>query len=353
MMSAKLSIYLFLLLAVGLSVLFSPAIGRAQNSSSLCESGFESRWGWKYVWKYKTNYNTGKLDYVYVNDYVYDCFPTGTGDRSATSNGENSANRNSNSGVSSEIRLLDLVGSWEGLFDKIACTLEIEKVEGDKFYGTLKRQSASVAVTGTINSKARSINFSPTKIVTMDNTRDWRLGFNWGDFSNDGKSISGKGYGDLAISEWYFAKKSAISSNNQQRATKVPLSMKDRLPEQLGEFKRVELYEFPSILRRDDSEEKWSAKYQIKKGWEASVEISRYKDSTSASKAKDSNISGLKIPILTNESVTNQVGQVTGELVICKADAGIAFLRHNNYFYLIVAKDKMLLEKILKNLPLD
>lgn len=209
-----------LLLAVGFLMLFSPAISKAQNNpAKYCESGFELRWGWKYVWKNKANLSTGKMDRVYERDYVYDCFPQEPGGKPTNSTGENPVGGNSNSALLSEIRLSDLVGIWEGFYDKVACTLEIEKVDGDKFYGTLKRQGASVAVTGTINSKARSLNFSPAKIVTMDNTRDWRLGFNRGDFSDDGNSISGKGTGDLTTYEWSFVKKGVSSSNNRQSAS--------------------------------------------------------------------------------------------------------------------------------------
>ena len=227
-MSVKLS-NCFLLLAVGLLLLFAPTISKAQNKSALCESGFEMRWGWKHVWKYV--YTNGKTERDYVLDYVYDCFPKVTEDKSANSTDKNSVNRNS---------------------------------------------------------------------------------------------------------------------------PKVMLSTKDRLPEQLGEFKRVKLSEVDSIFIRDNAEEEWEANYQINKDLVANIELSRYIDSASAIKAKDSKTSGFKSSIL-NKSLTNQAGQGVGELVICKAegDGGIAFLRHNNYLYLIVAKDKIFLEKILKNLPID
>lgn len=207
-----------LLLACGLLILFNPTISKAQNKSALCESGFEKRWGYKYV--LKTNLFTYKSEYVY--DYVYDCFPIETGNKSVTSNGENSATRNSKSTVLSEIRLSDSIGIWEGFYEKVACILKIEKVEGENFYGVLERQGTSVAITGTINTKARSINFSPTKIVTMDNSRDWRLGFNWGDFSDDGKSILGKGTGNLTNYDWNFVKKATGSSSGTLRPETEP-----------------------------------------------------------------------------------------------------------------------------------
>ena len=92
-MKAKFS-SCFLLLAVGFLLLLSPIIGRAQDNSTLCKSGFESRWGWKYVWKYKANLSTGKMDYVYVYDYVYDCFPIEVQSNSGNSSGRNSSHPN-------------------------------------------------------------------------------------------------------------------------------------------------------------------------------------------------------------------------------------------------------------------
>lgn len=204
--SAKLS-NCFLYIAFAFLIFSNSSIVKAQNNSAVCEPGFESRWGFKYVWRYKTNYNTGKLDYVYVNEYVLDCFPIEAGNKRTNSNSRNSVNRSSSPGAANEIRQSDLIGTWEGLYDKITTTLIIERIEGEKFYGMLKRQGTSVEITGTINSNARSINFSPAKIVTMDKTVDWRLGYNWGDFAGDGNSISGKGLGDLTTYEWSFTKK--------------------------------------------------------------------------------------------------------------------------------------------------
>lgn len=327
----------FLFLLISLLVLFNSFSSKAQNKPSDC----------KFELHYVYRYNMVKNDWEWVWDWVPVCYPANT--NSVTSSGGNSSNGNSNSGALSEIRPSDLVGTWEGLFDKAqyACTLEIEKVEGNTFYGTLKRQGGSVAVTGTINSKERGISFGPTKTVMIGNTRDWKLGFNWGSFSNNGRLISGKGYSDYTTYEWGFTKK--IPANS-----KASLSMKDRLPEQLGELKRVKLTLEKTGFFMYGAEEILEASYNLDKDWKAGITVYRYKDSAGARKRKEASDSVWnRHPILINESVKNQEGQVVGDLSIYNVEAGIAFLRYSNYFYEIVAKDKMLLQKILNHLPLE
>lgn len=332
----------FLILAIGFPMLFSPFVVKAQdNSKSDC--GWKYRWVWKRVYEDRYNGTTDRYEptmvYKPVWEWAYGCEPT------SKSNAPIPSSKNSNTSELSKVHPSDLVGTWEGLFDKTqyACTLEIEKVEGNTFYGTLKRQGRSVAVSGTI--KDRSISFTSAKGM-LDNNQGWILGYNWGSFSNDGKSISGKGTNDLTSYEWSFTKKTSINS-------KIPLSLKDRLPEKMEELKRTEFTEKDFFAFTSGAEECWSAKYNLDKDWKAEITIYRYKDSTGARKQKEKQqLSG----ILSNESVKDQSGQVVGELSIYgrdNFDAGIALLTYGNYFYEIVAKDKTILQNILNHLPLE
>lgn len=206
-MSASFSIC-FSFLVVGFLMLFSPLVGQAQTGSTNCE------WVWSWEWEWIGD-NRERVN-------VRRCVPT-----KAQSNSTTPSNASSNSDGLPEIRSSDLIGTWEGLFDKAqyACTLDIEKVEGNTFYGTLKRQGDSVAVTGTIISKAREINFGPTKIVPIDNNRDWRLAFNWGSFSNDGKFISGKGLVDSSTYDWSFTK-SNLSASSERSTSQLDKPLK-------------------------------------------------------------------------------------------------------------------------------
>ena len=340
----------FLFLAIGFPTLFSPFVVKAQDNSK-SECGWKYRWVWQRVYEDRYNGTTDRYEPVMVYkpvwEWAYGCEPT------SKSNSTIPSSKNSNTSELSEVRPSDLIGTWEGLFDKTqyACTLEIEKVEGNTFYGTLKRQGRSVAVTGTIEN--RRISFNSAKGMT-DNNQGWKLGYNWGSFSNDGKSISGKGANDSTSYEWSFTKKIS-SATNQQPTTKESLSLKDRLPEQLGEFKRVKLDKYDYIKNFiQDSEERWDAEYQIDKNSKAAINIYRYKDSVGAIKRKENRISEWKVPILMNASIKNQDGQVVGELVaVGNAEFVVAILRNANYFYEIVTKDKMLLEKIIRHLPLE
>ncbi len=108
-----------------------------------------------------------------------------------------------------ELRSSDLIGTWEGLFDQTqyACTLEIERVEGNAFYGALIPKGGRIAVNGAIDPATRQISFIETTVISLGRNRDWTLGSNQGFFSNSGKYISGVGVAGLAYYNWNFTKK--------------------------------------------------------------------------------------------------------------------------------------------------
>src|SRR5215216_3389810 len=58
-----------------------------------------------------------------------------------------------------------LLGTWKGTWDhnKADCTIEIRRVEGDTFYGTLRESGAEVRFEGTFDPKTRMLYFEETR----------------------------------------------------------------------------------------------------------------------------------------------------------------------------------------------
>jgi hypothetical protein len=108
-----------------------------------------------------------------------------------------------------ELRASDLIGTWEGVFDQAqyACTLEIERAEGNASYGTLKPKGGRIAVTGAIDLATRQITFIETRVISLGGNQAWTLGRNQGFISNSGRYISGVGVGGLIYYNWNFTKK--------------------------------------------------------------------------------------------------------------------------------------------------
>ena len=102
----------------------------------------------------------------------------------------------------------NLIGTWEGTFgnNNSPSNIKIDKIEGDTFYGILNSQSASIAFTGSMNANTREIIFKETKVISPGNTKDWKLGTNKGVFSNNGKTIKGKGEDGRSSYSWKFSK---------------------------------------------------------------------------------------------------------------------------------------------------
>ena len=102
----------------------------------------------------------------------------------------------------------DLVGVWRGTWDHagVPCTLEITRVEGNRFYGILKEREAEVAFVGTIDEGERRVFFHETKVIALGAYGEWSLGTNSGAFSADGKTLGGTGIDKWGTYQWNVTK---------------------------------------------------------------------------------------------------------------------------------------------------
>jgi len=89
----------------------------------------------------------------------------------------------------------DLLGTWTGTWDHddVPCTLEIKRVDGNRFYGTLKEGEAVVNFEGTFEGNLRRVFFRETKVMKLGIYGEWSLGTNSGGFSADGRTLTGTG----------------------------------------------------------------------------------------------------------------------------------------------------------------
>lgn len=89
----------------------------------------------------------------------------------------------------------DLVGVWRGNWDHthVPCTVEITRIDGNKFYGILKQGEAEVAFAGTIDVGDRRVFFHETEVIGLGAYSEWSLGTNSGAFSPDGNTLTGTG----------------------------------------------------------------------------------------------------------------------------------------------------------------
>lgn len=102
----------------------------------------------------------------------------------------------------------DLVGVWRGTWDHagVPCTLEITRVEGNKFYGILKEREAEVVFVGTIDEGDRRVFFHETKVNRLGAYGEWSLGTNSGAFSADGNTLTGTGIDRWGTYQWTVTK---------------------------------------------------------------------------------------------------------------------------------------------------
>lgn len=144
-------------------------------------------------------------------------------------------NTSSRSLGSAPVQASDMVGKWEGVFgqEQYACTLDIEGVDGDRFYGTLRQKGAEIRVIGTIDPVSHDISFLETKILSLGSFPSWSLGTDRGALSYDGNSILGTGVGGTITYKWSFSRSGvgAFRSQSQIRST-VPETLDSRITPQ-------------------------------------------------------------------------------------------------------------------------
>jgi hypothetical protein len=102
----------------------------------------------------------------------------------------------------------DLVGVWKGTwgYNRAFCTIEIDRIEARKFYGTLKKGNAEIAIAGTIDLNGRTVSFRETKVLDYGEYSQWSLGKNSGAFSADGRTLTGTGTDKWGTYGWDASK---------------------------------------------------------------------------------------------------------------------------------------------------
>jgi hypothetical protein len=103
------------------------------------------------------------------------------------------------------IRAESLLGTWKGAwgYDSAFCTLQIDRVEGNAFYGRLRKEGALIRFAGTFEPATRTLRFNETKIVRLGpDMSEWSLGKNTGFISPDARTLTGIGHDKWGQYTW-------------------------------------------------------------------------------------------------------------------------------------------------------
>jgi len=105
--------------------------------------------------------------------------------------------------VSKPVKMETLLGKWTGKWDHsfVDCTVEIERIDGEEFYGTLRENGAEIALTGTLDQKTKKVTIHETKVLSLGNYTEWSLGEDMGTLS-DGLWMSGTGTDKWGKYDW-------------------------------------------------------------------------------------------------------------------------------------------------------
>jgi hypothetical protein len=109
------------------------------------------------------------------------------------------------------VRAEDLIGRWEGGWNYWGdtggtCTIDIERVRGNYFYGTLTQNGAEVTFEGTFDPSSRRIFFRETKVIKIGVYSEWLLGTYFGSLSDDGRTLIGAGKDSSGGYDWNVIK---------------------------------------------------------------------------------------------------------------------------------------------------
>ena len=107
-----------------------------------------------------------------------------------------------------EVRAKDLRGMWTGTwgYDNDACKIEIKRVEGDQFYGSLYKDEAVISIVGEFDAEGQRVLLRETKVLSLGVYDEWSLGTNTGTFSADGRKLSGTGIDKWGTYNWSLTK---------------------------------------------------------------------------------------------------------------------------------------------------
>ena len=102
----------------------------------------------------------------------------------------------------------DMVGVWRGNWDKdqAKCTITIDRIDGERFYGTLRKRGAEVTFVGTLDPNSRTVAINETKVIRHGEHGRWSLGTNTGSFSFDGRTLTGAGSDEYGVYFWNVTK---------------------------------------------------------------------------------------------------------------------------------------------------
>ena len=98
-----------------------------------------------------------------------------------------------------------LRGTWAGRwgYNDGECIIEIYRVKGNAFFGTLRKEGAEVRFEGTFDPTTRTLRFTETKVVRLGSQMsEWSLGTNAGTISPDARTIAGTGRDKWGQYEW-------------------------------------------------------------------------------------------------------------------------------------------------------
>lgn len=107
------------------------------------------------------------------------------------------------------VRAEDLVGVWTGTwgYGRELCTIEIERIDGEKFYGTLRKEGAVITFAGEFDAELRRVFFREIKVLKLGaHMSEWSLGTNSGSFSPDGRTLTGTGTDKWGTYGWDASK---------------------------------------------------------------------------------------------------------------------------------------------------
>ena len=109
------------------------------------------------------------------------------------------------------VRTESLVGVWKGAWGYgdggENCRIEIDRIDGKKFYGTLRKEGAEITIEGTLDPKLRRVFFHETKVLKLGpEMSEWSLGTNSGQFSPNGRVLSGTGTDRWGSYSWVASK---------------------------------------------------------------------------------------------------------------------------------------------------
>ena len=97
-----------------------------------------------------------------------------------------------------------LRGTWVGNWGRsqAECTIEIDRIEGNTFHGTLTKERAQIRFQGTFDPATGALHFDEIAVLSLGDYGEWSLGRNKGFISPDGQFIAGVGTDEWGSYYW-------------------------------------------------------------------------------------------------------------------------------------------------------